>query len=60
MSAGSEEIGTSLPFQDARTCKDWLNALPLTNIPQAQSVLLEALRALEPSNLSTLERLKAL
>ena len=59
MSAGAEADGT-LPFQDARTCKDWLAALPLTNIPQAQALVLDALRALEASGIAPLERLKAL
>ena len=36
----------ALPFADARGCKEWLGALPLTNIPQAQSLVLEALRVL--------------
>jgi hypothetical protein len=59
MSAGTENT-LSLPFQDARTCKEWLNALPLTNIPQAQAMVLESLRALEAAPLAPLERLKAL
>ena len=28
----------TLAFADARGCKEWLGALPLTNIPQAQSL----------------------
>lgn len=47
-------------FADARGCKEWLGALPLTNIPQAQTLLLEALRALNGSSLEALERLKCL
>ena len=58
MSAGAET--PALPFQDARGCKEWLNALPLTNIPQAQSLVLESLRALESGPFAELERLKAL
>ncbi len=48
------------PFADARGCKDWLNALPLGNIPQAQSQVLEALRGLDGAALAGLERLKCL
>ena len=50
----------ALPFSDARGCKEWLNALPLTNIPQAQSLALEALRALNGTEMDALERLKCL
>ena len=49
-----------LAFGDARGCKEWLNALPLTNIPQAQALVLEALRALNAAELDGLERLKCL
>ena len=52
--------GGALAFADARSCKEWLNALPLTNIPQAQSLVLEALRALSASEFDGLERLKCL
>ena len=52
--------GGTLAFGDARTCKDWLGALPLTNIPQAQSQVLEALRALATADFNPLERLKCL
>jgi cyclic-di-GMP-binding protein len=45
-------------FTDARGCKDWLAALPLTNIPQAQALVLESLRALNQGDLDGLERLK--
>jgi hypothetical protein len=47
-------------FSDARSCKEWLNALPLTNIPQAQTLVLEQLRALNASEFPGLERLKCL
>lgn len=50
----------TLGFTDARGCKEWLNALPLTNIPQAQALVLEALRVLSESNFDPLERLKCL
>ena len=49
-----------LPFSDARTCKDWLGALPLTTIPQAQAEVLDALHAFPDSPLGSLERLKCL
>jgi hypothetical protein len=47
-------------FADARGCKEWLNSLPLTNIPQAQSLVLEGLRGLNGGALDGLERLKCL
>ena len=34
-----------LPFTDGRGCKEWLNVLPLTNIPQAQQTVLETLQS---------------
>lgn len=53
--------GAAIPaFTEARSCKDWLNALPLTNIPQAQSLVLESLHALDKGQLPGLERLKCL
>jgi len=58
MSAGA--AAPVLAFADARTCKEWLNALPLTNIPQAQSMVLESVRALEAAPFDALERLKSL
>ena len=48
------------PFSDARGCKEWLNVLPLTNIPQAQQSVLEALQALASAEIDALERLKCL
>lgn len=53
-------ITTSFAFTEARSCKDWLNALPLTNIPQAQALVLDSLQALERSELAGIERLKCL
>ena len=50
----------ALVFSDARSCKEWLNALPLTNIPQAQSLALEQLRALNAADFNALERLKCM
>jgi len=53
--------GDSLPaFSDARSCKEWLGALPLTNIPQAQAQALEALRTLNEAPFAALERLKCM
>ena len=51
---------TALPFNDARGCKEWLNALPLTNIPQAQALVLDTLRALNGAHVDGLEHLKCL
>ena len=53
-------IPAGLAFGEARGCRDWLNALPLTNIPQAQSQVLEALRILAGAEFDGLERLKCL
>jgi hypothetical protein len=47
-------------FANARACKEWLNGLPLTNIPQAQALVLESLRALEHQDMPALEYLKCL
>ena len=48
----------SLFFTDARTCKEWLKSIPLTNIPQAQQNILDALRILNRSpDFVALERL---
>ena len=48
-------------FTDARSCKEWLNALPLTNIPQAQTLALEALRTMNrATDFDSLERLKCM
>ena len=48
-------------FSDARGCREWLAALPLTNIPQAQYLVLEALRGLaRDEGFNPLERLKCL
>lgn len=49
-----------LSFGDARSCKEWLNALPLTNIPQAQALVLEALRTLNGVEFDDLDRIKCL
>lgn len=47
-------------FADAKGCKEWLATLPLTNIPQAQALLLDGLRALNAGSFDPLERLKCL
>jgi hypothetical protein len=52
--------GEALPFDDARACKEWLSTLPLTNIPQAQGLLLDGLRALNAGSFDPLDRLKSL
>jgi hypothetical protein len=50
----------ALAFADARGCREWLNALPLTNIPQAQTLVLEQLKTLNAAPFDGLERLKCL
>ncbi len=51
----------SLFFSDARSCKEWLKVIPLTNVPQAQQKLLDALRILNRSgDIAPLERLTCL
>ena len=52
--------GNGIPFADAKGCKEWLSGLPLTNIPQAQQLALEALRALNRAEFDGLERLKCM
>ena len=49
-----------VPFADAHGVRDWLGALPLTNIPQAQTLVLDALVALNGATFAPLERLKTL
>jgi len=49
-----------LPFSDGRGCKEWLNVLPLTNIPQAQQTVLETLQGMRAVDFDALERLKCL
>ena len=45
-------------FIDARSCKDWLKAIPLTNVPQAQQKIVDALRNLNrDTGFIALERL---
>lgn len=48
----------SLFFNDARTCKDWLKSIPLTNLPQAQQNIVDALRNLNrDADFAALQRL---
>jgi hypothetical protein len=47
-------------FTDARSCRDWLTGLPLTNIPGAQQMVLDGLRLLGRSDFDSIERLKCL
>ena len=49
---------TSLPFNDARTCKDWLNSLPLTDVAQAHRLITDAVDSLNLTEMSGFERLK--
>ena len=60
MSAAPPPTRTALPFSDAHGCKEWLAALPGTGGLQAQSQLLEALRAANGAVLDGLERLKCM
>ena len=61
MSATTGDSGAAaLAFDSARGCKDWLAAIPLTNIPQAQTMVLESLRALNAGEVAPLERLKCM
>jgi hypothetical protein len=61
MSATAGDTGAAaLAFDDARGCKDWLAVLPLTNIPQAQTLVLDGLRALNAADVAPLERLKCM
>ncbi|MBC8023341.1 MAG: hypothetical protein H7Y14_09500 [Burkholderiales bacterium] len=53
-------VDSVLGFADARGCREWLGALPLTNIPQAQALVLEQLQALNAADMDALERLKCL
>lgn len=52
--------GTGTALNDAKSCKEWLNGLPLTNIPQAQQVVLDVLRPVNRGEPGGIERLKCL
>jgi hypothetical protein len=43
----SSPKSSSMFFDDARTCKEWLKAIPMTNIAQAQQSILDALRMMQ-------------
>lgn len=49
-----------LQFTDSASCRQWIEALPLTNVQQAQQVLATQLTALCAAQLPALERLKIL
>ena len=52
--------GTTMSFSDGRSCKEWLKTIPLTNIPHAQELLLDALRVLNKAEFAPIERLTCL
>ncbi len=52
--------GNGAAFSDAKGCKEWLGGLPLTNIPQAQQIVLDALRAVNRGEPGGIEGLKCL
>jgi hypothetical protein len=61
MSVTEPPIREGAAFVDARSCREWLGALPLTNIPNAQYQVLSAMRALAANErFDPLERLKCL
>ena len=45
MSVTEPPIREGASFTDARTCREWLGSLPMTNIPNAQYQVLSAMRA---------------
>lgn len=47
-------------FVDARTCKHWLELLPVINVRQAHTELIDTLDKFSQANIDPLERLKAL
>jgi hypothetical protein len=47
-------------FSDGRTCREWLKTIPLTNVLQAQQVILDALRDMSRAELAAIERLTCL
>lgn len=55
----SPPISGSTPrFSDANACKQWLNALPLTNVPLVHATLTAQLELLNRTTIAPLERLK--
>ena len=49
-----------MDFSDGRTCREWLKTIPLTNVSQAQQMLLDALRDMSRAELAAIERLTCL
>src|SRR5688572_21651384 len=49
---------TSLPFRDARGCKEWLATLPLTDGRRAHAAIVEVVDSLNLTELPGFERLK--
>ena len=61
MSVTEPPLREGAAFTDARSCREWLGALPMTNIPNAQYQVLSAMRALAANEgFDALERLKCL
>ncbi len=61
MPAPHEPVAGEAPaFADARACRDWLNAIPLANVSEAQASLRSGLQRLAGQELDALERLKCL
>lgn len=56
----SPGIDDGASFGDARGCRQWLGAIVLTSIPQAQAAVLEGVRRLNAREFDPLERLKSL
>ena len=58
LQAASNPKPGSLFFTDARSCKEWLQSIPMTNVPQAQQTIVDALKNLNrDANVVALERL---
>ena len=49
-----------LQFTDATSCKHWLDALPLTNVPAAQQTLTQQIELLRQSSIAPSELLRVL
>jgi hypothetical protein len=49
-----------MEFSDGRTCREWLKTIPLTNVSQAQLIMLDALRDMSRAELPAIERLTCL
>jgi cyclic-di-GMP-binding protein len=52
--------GVNMHFIDARSCKEWIKSIPITNIPQAQQLVLDALRELNRAQFVPMERLTSM